>query len=85
MRRFVAIVGLLLAVGGFVTIAFSVAWDISFYIPVGLILGGFICLAIAKRMYAGKPQDTESSSKNDAIDGECSANDTAEDDHGTNK
>ncbi|MBO4563016.1 MAG: hypothetical protein J5772_05340 [Clostridia bacterium] len=50
MRRVLAWLGVLLCAAGFVTIALSVKLNINFLIPIGLILGAFALLTIARRM-----------------------------------
>lgn len=60
MRRFLAILGLIFAVGGFVLLAFSIKWNIHFLIPVGMIFASFILLIISRRM-----QEPPASPRND--------------------
>lgn len=59
MRRFLAWIGLVLAVGGFVVLAISIWKNIHFLIPVGMILGAFILLTVAKRMPSDIPEKGE--------------------------
>ena len=55
MRRALAILGLVLAVGGFIVLAVSVWLNIHFLIPVGMIFCSFIILTVVKKM----PSDTD--------------------------
>ncbi len=50
MRRFLAIVGLVLAIAGFVMIPISLFYNINFLVPVGLVLAAFLILTYLKRM-----------------------------------
>lgn len=50
MRRFLAWVGILLAVAGFVVLAFSIRWKVHFLVPVGMILAAFLVLLLVRRM-----------------------------------
>lgn len=52
MRRFLAVLGLILAVSGFILLAFSIKWNVHFLIPVGMIFASFILLIVSKRMPA---------------------------------
>ena len=55
MRRLLAIFGLILAIAGFVLLAFSILLNINYLIPVGMILGAFLLLMAVKKM----PSDLE--------------------------
>ncbi len=50
MRRVLAIIGLFLAISGFVMLALSLPCDINYLIPIGCIFLAFVCLFFAKRM-----------------------------------
>ena len=50
MRRFLAIVGLVLVIAGFVLIPLSILYKINFLIPIGLILASFLILTYIKKM-----------------------------------
>ena len=50
MRRFLAFVGLILAIGGFVLLMFSMRLNIHFLIPVGMIVAAFLILTYIKKM-----------------------------------
>ena len=56
MRRFLAVIGLILVTAGFVLIPLSLFYNINFLIPVGLILASFLILLYVKKM----PSDTAS-------------------------
>ncbi|MCR5611105.1 MAG: hypothetical protein K6F68_04655 [Clostridiales bacterium] len=66
MRRLLAILGLILAIGGFVLLALSVLLNIHFLIPVGMILGAFLLLLAVKKM----PSDLEQFGENKPENGE---------------
>ena len=55
MRRFLAIVGLVLVTAGFILIPLSLLYKINFLIPIGLILAAFLILLYVKKM----PSDSE--------------------------
>lgn len=59
MRRALAWIGLVLAVGGFVILALSIWLNIHFLIPVGMILAAFILLTVAKKMPSDVPEKSE--------------------------
>ena len=65
MRRALAWIGLVLAVGGFVILALSIWLNIHFLIPVGMILAAFILLTVAKKM----PSDDKDKSETKEADG----------------
>ena len=50
MRRFLAFVGLILAIGGFVLLMLSIKLNIHFLIPVGMIVASFLVLTYIKKM-----------------------------------
>ncbi len=50
MRRFLAFVGLILAIGGFVLLMLSIKLNIHFLIPVGMIVAAFLILTYIKKM-----------------------------------
>ena len=50
MRRFLAILGLILVTGGFIMIPVSIWKNISFLIPVVMILASFLILLLVKNM-----------------------------------
>lgn len=50
MRRVLAVIGVLMAIAGFVLIPLSLIYNYSFLIPVGLIGGSFLILLLVKRM-----------------------------------
>ncbi|MBO4847572.1 MAG: hypothetical protein J5586_00250 [Clostridia bacterium] len=50
MRRVLAIIGVVLALGGFVLLALSILLKIHFIIPVCMILASFLILTYIKRM-----------------------------------
>lgn len=54
-RRVLAFVGLALVIAGFVMIPVSLFYNLSFLIPVGLILAAFLLLTYIKRM----PSETD--------------------------
>lgn len=60
MRRVLAIIGLILAVGGFVMMPISLIYKISFLIPVGMIFGAFLILLRVKSM----PSDLDEPDEN---------------------
>ena len=62
MRRFLAVVGLVLVTAGFVLIPLSIMYNINFLIPIGLILASFLILLYVKKM----PSDAE----NEAVEAE---------------
>ena len=64
MRRFLAILGLVLVTAGFVLIPLSILYKINFLIPVGLILASFLILLYVKRM----PSDIDSADQPSADD-----------------
>ena len=70
MRRAVAIIGLVLVISGFVTMVLSIAYNITFLVPVALILAAFIALTYAKRMNTDEPKNSN---------GTASTTDTHED------
>lgn len=55
LRRIVAWIGIVLAVGGFIVLAVSLRFGIHFLIPVLMIAAAFGALVIARRM----PSDLE--------------------------
>ena len=57
MRRFLAIVGLVFVIAGFVLLPLSLIYNIPFYIPVGLIVAAFLILLYVKRLPS--PYDEE--------------------------
>ena len=59
MRRFLAWLGIALAVGGFVLLALSIWLNVHFLIPVGMIAVAFACLFFAKRMSSDLPDKKE--------------------------
>lgn len=67
MRRLLAILGLILAIGGFVLLALSILLNIHFLIPVGMIFGAFLLLTAAKKMPSDLDgQDAKEPSENGA-------------------
>lgn len=50
MRRALAVVGLVLAVGGFIMMPLSILFNINFIIPIGMIIAAFLILLKAKGM-----------------------------------
>ncbi len=56
MRRLLAWLGIVLAVGGFVLLGLSIWLNIHFLIPVGMIAGAGILLVIAKNMPSDTPE-----------------------------
>ena len=50
MRRFLAIIGLVFVIAGFVLLPLSLKYNIPFYIPIGLIAAAFLILLAVKRM-----------------------------------
>mgnify|MGYP006988868634 CR=1 FL=1 len=59
MRRFLAILGLILIISGFVLLPLSLQFNIPFYIPVGLILAAFLIMLYVKKMPS--PYDDDNS------------------------
>ena len=59
MRRALAIVGLVLAIGGFVLIPLSLLFNITFIVPVGMIFAAFLILLKVKAMPSDLDDDTE--------------------------
>ena len=57
MRRFLAIVGLVFVIAGFILLPLSLKYNIPFYIPVGLIVAAFLILLYVKRLPS--PYDEE--------------------------
>ena len=57
MRRFLAIVGLVFVIAGFILLPLSLKYNIPFYIPVGLIVAAFLILLYVKRLPS--PYDKE--------------------------
>ena len=57
MRRALAVLGLILAAGGFVLLAFSMRWGIHFMIPVGMIIASFLILIAVRRMPSDVPDE----------------------------
>ena len=62
MRRFLAILGLVFVVAGFVLLPLSLKYNIPFYIPVGLIVAAFLILLAVKKMPS--PYDDDSDQTN---------------------
>jgi|GEM_PF-2813761 len=50
MRRALAVVGLVLAVGGFIMMPLSILFNINFIIPIGMIIAAFLILLKVKGM-----------------------------------
>lgn len=50
MRRFLAFVGLIMALAGFVLIFLSIRFNIPWFVPFGLILGSFLILLLCRNM-----------------------------------
>ena len=50
MRRFLAMIGVLCALAGFVLIPLSIFYNINFLIPVGLIVAAFLILLYVKQL-----------------------------------
>ena len=63
MRRFLAILGLVFVVAGFVLLPLSLQFNIPFYIPVGLILAAFLIMLYVKKMPS--PYDDDNSGSED--------------------
>ncbi len=59
MRRFLAILGLIMVTAGFVLIPLSILYKINFLIPIGLILASFLILLYVKKM----PSELDDSSE----------------------
>lgn len=63
MRRIIAWLGIIFAVGGFIVLALSIHFNINYLIPIGLIAASFVMLLIAKRL----PSDLEEPEENSEI------------------
>jgi len=73
LRRIVAWIGIILAVGGFIVLAASLHFGIHFMIPVLMIAGAFGMLLIAKRLPSdleeeNKPEEGEGNGGNDGTE-----------------
>lgn len=64
MRRFLAVVGLVLVVAGFVMIPVSLFCKLNFLIPVGLILASFLILTYVKKLPSDLDDEGEGSDEN---------------------